>query len=49
MIQNLEPFIINGKFKKEFIPEEVLNEFLDNFERSEPNHTKQKNLERVVQ
>ena len=40
MIQNLEPFIITGKFKTEFIPEEVLNEFLDKFERNESNHTK---------
>jgi len=30
-IQNLEPFIISGQFKKEIIPEDVLTEFLDFF------------------
>jgi hypothetical protein len=31
-IFNLEPFIISGLFKKEYIPEEILKEFLKFYE-----------------
>jgi len=39
LIVNLEPFIISGQFKKEVIPEDVLREFLDFFEKKQGQHT----------
>ena len=48
-IQNLEPFIISGQFKKETIPENILNEFLEFWGTKDENHTNKKNLERIVQ
>jgi len=48
MFENLEPFIISGQFKKELIPESIMTEFLDSFEKEEMIHSKQKSLERVI-
>ena len=48
MFENLEPFVISGQFKKEMIPESIMNEFLETFEREEMIHSKQKSLERVI-
>ena len=40
MFENLEPFVISGQFKKEMIPETIMNEFLETFEREEMIHSK---------
>ena len=46
-IQNLEPFIMSGHFKNELIPEKILAEFLDYYEKKDLSD--KRNLERIVQ
>ena len=48
-IENLEPFIISGQFRKEVIPEEILDEILTIYENKGEALHQLKNLERIVQ
>jgi hypothetical protein len=48
-IQNLEPFIISGQFRKELIPKEILEQILNQYEGTGDSVHQLKNLERIVQ
>ena len=34
LIENLEPFIISGAFKNEYIPEDILKQFLEHYQKN---------------
>jgi len=47
-IKNLEPFLISGLFRREVIPESVLEEFLRYFQQKPDMHNEQRNFEKIV-
>jgi hypothetical protein len=50
-ILSLEPFILSGLFRNEFIPEDILREFLQcfNSSKAEGDEVEVRNLEKIVQ
>lgn len=49
LIENLESFIIAGAFKNEYIPENILKQFLqDYYQKNQSDKSSMRNLERII-